>query len=82
MNDEHLVKMANDIGDFFRAEPAREDAIGGIVNHIDKFWTRRMREKLIAHWRAGGSGLDELTMDAVRGLAARAAGRQDSAVAG
>ncbi|HUX72518.1 MAG TPA: formate dehydrogenase subunit delta [Steroidobacteraceae bacterium] len=82
MNDEHLVKMANDIGDFFRAEPVREDAIGGIVNHIDKFWTRRMREKLIAHWRAGGNGLDELTMEAVRGLAAGMTGPDDSAVSG
>ncbi|HXC09895.1 MAG TPA: formate dehydrogenase subunit delta [Steroidobacteraceae bacterium] len=41
--------MANDIGNFFRAEPEREDAVAGIANHIDKFWTKRMREKLAAH---------------------------------
>ena len=46
---EHLVQMANDIGNFFRSEPKREDAIAGIANHIAKFWTRRMREKLNAH---------------------------------
>ena len=63
---EHLVQMANDIGNFFRAELVREDAIGGIANHIAKFWTKRMRQKLAAH---GESGLDELPRDALRRLA-------------
>jgi formate dehydrogenase subunit delta len=63
---EHLVKMANDIGDFFRAEPAREDAIAGIANHISRFWTKRMREKLAAHIKNGGGGLDELPREAFR----------------
>jgi formate dehydrogenase subunit delta len=66
---EHLVKMANDIGNFFRAEPQREDAIAGIANHISKFWTRRMREKLAAHLLQGGdAGLDELPREALRRL--------------
>jgi formate dehydrogenase subunit delta len=63
----HLVQMANDIGNFFRAEPEREDAIAGIANHIAKFWTKRMRQKLAAH---GEGGLDELPRDALRRLAA------------
>jgi len=66
---EHLVKMANDIGDFFRAEPVREDAIGGIANHISRFWTKRMREKLAAYLNSGGGGdLDELPREAFRRL--------------
>jgi formate dehydrogenase subunit delta len=69
--DEHggaqqLVKMANDIGNFFRAEPVREDAVAGIANHIAKFWTKRMRQKLAAH---GEGGLDELPLEAMRRLA-------------
>ena len=60
-NAEHLVQMANDIGNFFRSEPERKDAIAGIANHIAKFWTPRMREKLNAHLKAhGADGLDEL----------------------
>jgi len=55
---EHLVKMANDIGNFFRAEPVREDAIAGI--------TKRIRQKLAAH---GENGLDELPLEALRRLA-------------
>ena len=67
---EHLVKMANDIGHFFGAEPEREDAIAGIANHIAKFWTKRMREKLAALLaRDGDSSLDELPREAVRRIA-------------
>ena len=63
---EHLVKMANDIGNFFRAEPVHEDAVAGIANHIAKFWTQRMRDKLAAHLKEGGAELDELPREAFR----------------
>jgi formate dehydrogenase subunit delta len=71
---EQLVKMANDIGHFFRAEPEREDAIAGIANHIDKFWTKRMRDKLRMHLDQGGdAGLDDLPREAMRRLLAQPA---------
>jgi formate dehydrogenase subunit delta len=65
---DHLVRMANDIGNFFRAEPVREDAIAGIANHITKYWTPSMRRKMAAH---GESGLDELPRAALRRLAGK-----------
>jgi formate dehydrogenase subunit delta len=65
---EHLVKMANDIGKFFRAEPVREDAIVGIGNHIAKYWTKRMRDKMAAHMKKGDEDLDELPREALRRL--------------
>ena len=68
MSEDNEVRMANDIGNFFKAEPDREQAIAGIVNHISKFWTRRMREKLIEHVRHGGLGLDDLPLEAARRL--------------
>ena len=67
---EHLVQMANDIGNFFRAEPQHEVAVAGIANHIKSFWTRRMREKLIAHLDLAQSGLEALPLEAVKRLAA------------
>ena len=57
---EHIVQMANDIGNFFRAETDRQVAIAGISNHINKFWTRRMRQKLLEYVQHGGDELDEL----------------------
>jgi formate dehydrogenase subunit delta len=66
---EHLVKMANAIGHFFGAEPEREEAIAGIANHIAKFWTPRMRDKLAAHIKGGDdASLDELPREALQRL--------------
>ena len=70
---DHLIQMANDIGNFFRSQPQREDAIAGIANHIASFWTKRMREKLMAHLEQGGHGLDELPLEAARRLSQSAA---------
>jgi formate dehydrogenase subunit delta len=70
----HLVKMANDIGNFFRAEPVREDAVAGIANHIVRYWTKRMREKMAAHiQQAGGADLDDLPREALRRVIAQQA---------
>jgi formate dehydrogenase subunit delta len=61
--------MANDIGNFFRSEPKREEAVAGIANHIAKFWTPRMRGKLDAYLKQhGADALDELPREALRSL--------------
>ena len=79
---EHLVRMANDIGHFFGSEPEREDAIAGIANHIAKFWTKRMRDKLTAHIKhQGDAGLHELPREALRRLTAQQATGQPVAAA-
>jgi formate dehydrogenase subunit delta len=71
---EHLVKMANDIGNFFRSEPERKAAVCGVANHIAKFWTVRMRQKLYDHLKQHGEAqLDELPREALRELAAQPA---------
>jgi formate dehydrogenase subunit delta len=78
----HLVTMANDIGNFFKAQPRREDAIAGIANHIASFWTRRMRDKLTAELHRGNQGLDELPREALRRLAEHPADKPTQTVGG
>jgi formate dehydrogenase subunit delta len=68
---QHLTQMANDIGHFFRAQGSREEAIAGIANHLNSFWTRHMRETLIAHAGHGEEGLDELPRAAIERIARR-----------
>jgi formate dehydrogenase subunit delta len=74
-NAEHLVQMANDIGNFFRSEPERAEGVAGIADHIAKFWTPRMQRKLLDHLQEHGEGgLDELPREALKVLAARSPG--------
>jgi formate dehydrogenase subunit delta len=68
---ERLVAMANDIGNYFRAQ-GREEAIAGIANHIKRYWTLRMRQKLNAYLAQGHDELDELPRAAVDCLNAQA----------
>jgi formate dehydrogenase subunit delta len=67
---EHLTQMANDIGAYFRSEPDHELAVKGVQGHIQKFWTPRMRQKIVEHLACGGEGLEDLPLEAVRRLAA------------
>lgn len=66
MHIENLVKMANNIGQFFEAEPDREQAIQDIASHLKRFWDPRMRIAIIAHVDQGGAGLLEIVATAVR----------------
>ena len=60
---QHLVQMANDIGNFFRAQQ-REDALVGIANHIKSFWTPNMREDFLAASKDKGQDLPPQLMAA------------------
>ena len=44
---ETLIRMANDISDFFNAEPDKEVAAKGVINHITRSWDPRMRSDII-----------------------------------
>jgi formate dehydrogenase subunit delta len=66
---EKLVKMANQIGKFFAAQ-RHSDPVKGTAEHLRKFWDPRMREKIIAHVKDGGAGLDPIPLEAVKSLAA------------
>ncbi len=79
---EHLAQMANDIGNFFRAQPDREDAIAGIANHIQSYWTLRMREKLFAQIKDDSSSLDELPREALRRLMEQPSPKPDQPAGG
>ena len=70
MNVERLIDMANDIANFFAADPDREAGIEGVANHLRKFWEPRMRKQLIEHVRThGAAGLSEVAHAGVARLA-------------
>ena len=69
MNIEHLVKMANQIGDFYNAESDRKEAVQNIASHLKRFWEPRMRKEIVAHCVQGGAGLKDTVREAVASLA-------------
>jgi len=69
MNVEHLAEMANNIADFFEAEPDHAIAVAGVANHIQKFWEPRMRKQILAYRDAGGALLHPLVKEALSQLA-------------
>jgi formate dehydrogenase subunit delta len=69
MRVERLVSMANDIGAFFNAEADKAEAAKNIASHLRRFWDPRMRRQIVAHYREGGAGLDDIVRSAVRLLA-------------
>ena len=44
MKIDHLIVMANQIGDFFRSYPDQDYAQQEIATHLRKFWAPVMRE--------------------------------------
>lgn len=66
MHIENLVKMANQIGQFFEAEPDQSQAAADIANHIKRFWEPRMRNAIIAHAQQGGKNLMPIVLRAIQ----------------
>ncbi|CAH0238121.1 formate dehydrogenase [Pseudomonas mediterranea] len=58
MSTESLIKMANQIGQYFSSEPDKTLAVNGVRQHIQSFWTPVMRKQLMK-WRVENPG-DEL----------------------
>jgi formate dehydrogenase subunit delta len=59
METRDMVRMANQIGSFFKSYGEKE-ALEGIAEHLNKFWEPRMRNMLFAHLDQGGEGISDL----------------------
>jgi formate dehydrogenase subunit delta len=55
-NIKTLVRMANQIADFFTPY-SEEEGASGVQKHIISFWSPTMRRDLTAHVEHGGEGL-------------------------
>lgn len=68
MQADKLVRMANQIATFFKAQ-GEAQAPAAIADHLNQFWEPRMRKDIQAHLDQGGAGLDPLARQAVALLA-------------
>lgn len=57
----YLIRMANQIGAFFEAEPDQAEAAVAVANHLKRFWDPRMRAALLQYATERDSeGLSEI----------------------
>ena len=66
MNNEHLIRMANQIGVFFESMPDRTEALEGLATHLKKFWDPRMRRALLEMVDSGAGSLSPMVLSAVQ----------------
>ncbi len=62
-NDGKLIRMANQIADYYKAY-SHEEAVEGVGKHIKSFWTRKMCAELIARIEASDPSIHALVVDA------------------
>lgn len=66
MQNETLIKMANQVGDFFGADPDKIQANIEIANHLNRFWTLDMRQQIAKYvTEQNGTGLHQQVREAI-----------------
>lgn len=67
MDAKKLIIMANQIGDFFEANPDQEAAKQDIANHLNKFWNSIMIQSIVKHVQeSDASGLHPQVAEAIK----------------
>jgi formate dehydrogenase subunit delta len=66
---EKLIRMAHEIAEFFKSYP-EDKAAASIANHINRYWTPKMREEFLAAAEEKGK-LSPPPLDAARGAIKR-----------
>ncbi len=66
-----LVRMANQIADFYATMPERE-ATEGVASHLTLYWTPKMIREIIAFADQDHHGLNAIAARAVESLKQRA----------
>jgi formate dehydrogenase subunit delta len=86
MNIDLLIKMANEIGEFFAGVSDPDQAARDVANHLKRYWEPRMRAQMFDYYeQRQGAGLTELAKNGVAVLyaaskAAPAGGAPDEPV--
>lgn len=67
---EHLIKMINQISENIACSESDASRVSAIAAHVEKFWARSMKKKILAYADADGSMLNPLSKKAVQKLTA------------
>lgn len=65
MNPDELIRMANQIADFFQSYPQTQ-AVAGVATHINDFWDPRMKGQIASIIADHGDKLKPLALDGLK----------------
>ncbi len=66
MNIDLLIKMTNEIGDFFTGASDSQQAARDVANHLKRYWEPRMLKQMLSYYeQRQGAGLTDLGKSAV-----------------
>ena len=68
MNSDLLIKMTNEIGEFFAGVEVNDPqaAARDVANHLRRYWEPRMRAQMLKYYeQRQGAGLTDLAKNAV-----------------
>ena len=68
MNIDLLIKMTNEIGDFFKGAEVNDSqaAAADVANHLRRYWDPRMRAQMLKYYEERqGAGLTDLARNSV-----------------
>jgi len=66
MNIDLLIKMTNEIGDFFHGASDPQQAARDVANHLKRYWEPRMLRQMLSYYeQRQGAGLSDLAKSAV-----------------
>ncbi|WP_281560838.1 formate dehydrogenase subunit delta [Thalassomonas sp. RHCl1] len=65
----NLIKMVNQIAANICFQSTEQEAVLKIVNHLQLFWAKSMKQDIIEYYQQGGEELSELSAQAVARLA-------------
>ena len=67
MDIANLIRMGNQIADFYESYPDQAEAQKEIAGHLKKFWAPRMRTELLEYVdKEQGRGLSNTLLDSIR----------------
>jgi formate dehydrogenase subunit delta len=73
MNIDLLIKMTNEISEFFRTASEPDQAARDVAAHIRRYWEPRMRAQMLDYYeQRQGAGLTELAKSGIAVLHAAA----------
>ena len=61
MSTENLIKMANQIAQYFASQSDQQQAVLSVRNHLQMFWAPSMRKEVLA-WQTEHQGADLLPL--------------------